>query len=139
PRGEGSMNRSYAAATVELSSGRKARLVNVHLTHRESDTATRLAQIKALLKANSRPGPTVIAGDFNSVPGSEEIALLRDAGLVSAQDNTGNGDLLTSPTDRPQHRVDWIFGTPDVHFDDFARPRVTASDHFPLAVTARLG
>ncbi len=139
PRGEGSMNRSYAAATVELSSGRKARLVNVHLTHRESDTATRLAQIKALLKANSRSGPTVIAGDFNSVPGSEEIALLRDAGLVSAQDNTGNGDLLTSPTDRPQHRVDWIFGTPDVHFDDFARPRVTASDHFPLAVTARLG
>jgi endonuclease/exonuclease/phosphatase family metal-dependent hydrolase len=139
PQGEGTMRRSYAAASVQLPGGRTVRLYDVHLAHRDQDTPTRLAQLAALLTAWDSRSAAVIAGDFNASPGSVEIAEMTDAGLVSAQDATGNGGLLTSPTDRPRYRIDWIFGTPDVAFEHFVRPAVRTSDHFPLAVTVHLG
>jgi endonuclease/exonuclease/phosphatase family metal-dependent hydrolase len=129
---------SYAKATIELESGRTLDLYDIHLAH-DDQTPTRLAQLKPLLDTWHSAAPAVIAGDLNAGPGSREVARLHDAGLVSAQDTTGHGGLLTSPTYRPAHRVDWIFGTPDLSFTDFAVPRTTASDHFPLAVTVRLG
>jgi endonuclease/exonuclease/phosphatase family metal-dependent hydrolase len=139
PQGDGTMRRSYAVATVELPSGRTLRLYDVHLAHRDQDTRTRLAQVAALLEDWGASTPAVIAGDFNATPGSAEIAEMTAAGLASAQDATGHSGLLTSPTDRPRYRVDWIFGTPDVAFQDFQRPEVRTSDHYPLAVTVQLG
>lgn len=139
PQGDGSMERSYATATVELPGGRTVQMIDVHLAHRENGGATRAAQLKVLLDRWGEESPAVIAGDFNATPGSKEIKQLTSLGLVSAQDTTGHSGMLTSPTDRPQHRVDWIFGTPDVHFEDFARPGVRTSDHFPLAVTVVVG
>src|SRR6266508_957252 len=139
PQGTSTMRRSYARATVELESGRTLDLFDLHLAHHDRETPTRLAELKVLLGAWHSKAPAVIAGDLNSGPGSNEVARFHDAGLVSAQDTTGHSGLLTSPTDRPAHRVDWIFGTPDLSFSHFAMPRVTASDHFPLAVTVQLG
>jgi endonuclease/exonuclease/phosphatase family metal-dependent hydrolase len=139
PQGAGTMRRSFAAATVELPGGRTVRLYDVHLAHRDQDTPTRLAQVTALLKAWDGRSPAIIAGDFNAPAGSPVIGRLTGAGLTSAQDTTGNGGLLTSPTDRPRHRIDWIFGTPDMAFEDFVRPAARTSDHFPLAVTVHLG
>lgn len=139
PQGTSTMRRSYARATVELESGRTLDLFDLHLAHHDQETPTRLAELKVLLGAWHSKAPAVIAGDLNSGPGSKEVARFHDAGLVSAQDTTGHSGLLTSPTDRPAHRVDWIFGTPDLSFSHFAMPRVTASDHFPLAVTVQLG
>ena len=139
PKGNGSMNRSYAAATVELPNGRTVRLYDVHLAHRDNQTPTRLAQLEVLLDARAEHTPAVVAGDFNSGPGSQEITKVIGTGLVSAQDTTGYGGAATSPTDRPTHRIDWIFGTPDVAFTDFALLRTQTSDHFPLAVTVSIG
>ncbi|MGH3713490.1 MAG: endonuclease/exonuclease/phosphatase family protein [Micromonosporaceae bacterium] len=139
PQGNSPMDRSYASATVELPNGRTVRLIDVHLANREQDTAARQAQVAALLKGWDGDTPSVIAGDFNAVPGSAELQPVTAAGFVSAQDTTGHSGLPTAPTDRPAFRIDWIFGTPDVSFEKFERPGVTASDHFPLAVTVTLG
>ena len=82
----------------------------------------------------------MIAGDFNFWPTWEEARLWADAGFTSAQDVTGHGAEFTSPTDHPDNRVDWIFGTPDLEFSDFAiLSGVTNSDHFPLVVTVGPG
>lgn len=138
PQGAGSMVRSYAAATVELSGGGEIRVMTTHLQHRDN-TPTRLAQLDELLKAWDRTLPAIITGDFNAQPGWPEIAKVIEAGLVSAQDQAGQSSLLTSSTRQPRSRIDWIFGTPDLSFADFVRPDVRTSDHFPLATTIRLG
>ncbi|HEY3503145.1 MAG TPA: endonuclease/exonuclease/phosphatase family protein [Actinocatenispora sp.] len=139
PYGDGPQRRSYAAATVELRSGRTLRVLTAHLQNQTDNHATRIAEIDALLGHWRRTTPAVIAGDFNSMPGWPEITRFTDAGLVSAQDTTGHAGMLSSPTDRPKYRPDWVFGTDDVSFTDFAMPRTTASDHYPLAATVSLG
>ncbi len=139
PYGAGPQHRSYASAKVELASGRTVRVMTAHLQDHTDNHPTRLAQINVLLKRWHHTYPAVIAGDFNSMPGWPEIQRFDAAGLVSAQDTAGRTGLLSSPTDRPKYRPDWIFGTPDVSFRNFAMPDTQASDHFPLAVTVHLG
>lgn len=133
---QGPMERSYVAATVHLDGGRELRVIGTHLQHRKEYTATRVAQSEALLAAWDGAPRTVVAGDFNFWPTWPEPRLWSAAGFVSAQDATGHGAAFTSPTDDPDNRVDWIFGTPDLTFSDFAiLTGVTSSDHFPLVVT----
>jgi endonuclease/exonuclease/phosphatase family metal-dependent hydrolase len=131
--------RSYVGVTLRLESGRTLRLLGTHLQHRQENRPTRIAQINALLGAwNHRPD-TIIAGDMNSWPTWPEPQLFRDAGFVSAQDVTGHGDQLTSPTPVATNRIDYIWGTPDLRFSDFAvLSDVVVSDHFPLVATVTL-
>jgi endonuclease/exonuclease/phosphatase family metal-dependent hydrolase len=142
-RFEGNMDRGWVRVEVELGpSGHEgeARLVVIgtHLQHREQDAATRLAQIDVLLRDAWRGDTaTVIAGDMNAEPDSEEFATFAEAGFASAQDAAGRGDLPTSWRDGT--RVDYVFATPDLLLSGFARPYSEASDHLPLAVTVELG
>src|SRR5690606_9266758 len=133
---QGPMERSYLAVTLRLDGDREVRLVNAHLQHRKENTPTRLVQTRALLDAWGGRPATVIAGDFNFWPSWPEAGLWEEAGFVSAQDATGHGGEFTVPSDAPDNRVDWIFGTPDVSFSDFEiLTGVRVSDHFPLLVT----
>jgi endonuclease/exonuclease/phosphatase family metal-dependent hydrolase len=130
--------RSYVAATLVLQNG-KLRVIGTHLQHRKENTRTRLAQIDRLLSVAGDAKPLIIAGDMNMWPQWEEPQKLISAGFVSAQDVTGHGAEFTSPTPVADNRVDWIWGTPDVRFSDFAiRTDVLTSDHFPLVVTVNL-
>jgi endonuclease/exonuclease/phosphatase family metal-dependent hydrolase len=140
PYGQGPMERSYLTTTLRLAGGRELQLINTHLQHRTENTPTRLAQSEALLAAWGGAPRTVIAGDFNFWPSWEEADLWEAAGFVSAQDVTGHGAEFTVPSYDPDNRVDWIFGTPDLSFADFAiLDQVTSSDHFPLVVTVSVG
>lgn len=130
--------RSYVAATLVLKTGR-LRIIGTHLQHRKENTRTRLAQIDRLLRAAGDTKPLIIAGDMNMWPQWEEPQKLISAGFVSAQDVTGHGGEFTSPTPVADNRVDWIWGTPDVKFSDFAIQKdVVTSDHFPLVVTVTI-
>lgn len=136
---QGPMERSYVAATVRLADGGQLRVFNVHLQHRTENTPTRLVQSEALLDAWGGREHTVIAGDFNFWPSWPEARLWNDAGFGSAQDLAGQSAAFTVPSDRPDNRVDWIFGTPDLAFSQFQIvSQVTASDHLPLVVTVEL-
>jgi endonuclease/exonuclease/phosphatase family metal-dependent hydrolase len=140
PYGQGPMHRSYLGTTVRLAGGRELHLVDTHLQHRTGNTPTRLAQTEALLAAWDGAPRTVIAGDFNFWPSWQEADVWEAAGFVSAQDVTGHGAEFTVPSYDPDNRVDWIFGTPDLTFSDFAiLDQVTASDHLPLVVTVQVG
>lgn len=136
---QGPMDRSYLAATLTLDGGQRLRVFNAHFQHRKESTPTRLVHTGVLHEEWDGAAHTVIAGDFNFWPSWEEADLWETAGFVSAQDVTGHGAEFTVPSDDPDNRVDWIFGTPDLAFADFdIRSGVANSDHFPLVVTVTL-
>ncbi|MGH2663801.1 MAG: endonuclease/exonuclease/phosphatase family protein [Actinomycetota bacterium] len=135
PKAAGPMVRNATLATLDLGNSRVVDVVALHLDHRDEGRETRLAQIDVLLDAwNERP-VTVFAGDMNATPESEEIAAMTRAGLVSAQDEAGDPGLKTFPSDAPDRRIDYVFGSNGIAFSNFRIPRTTASDHLPLLVT----
>lgn len=136
---QGPMHRSYLAVTLHLDDGRTLRVIATHLQHRTGNSPTRLVQSRALLDVWDGRSATVVAGDFNFWPSWEEPRVWEAAGFQSAQDVTGHGRLFTVPSDDPDNRVDWIFGTPDLRFSEFRiLSDVDNSDHFPLVVTVTL-
>jgi endonuclease/exonuclease/phosphatase family metal-dependent hydrolase len=140
-RFDGNMDRGWVRVEVDVGPvghDGQARLVVIgtHLQHREQDTPTRLQQIDVLMRDAWRgDATTVIAGDMNDFPDSEEFAAFTDRGFVSAQDEAGEGDLPTSWRDGT--RIDYVFATTDLLMSDFLRPYSEASDHLPLVVTVR--
>lgn len=134
PQAGGTMKRSYAAATVDLGNGVSSRVATVHLQHADARD-TRLVQLEALLAGHRAEPFTVLAGDFNAEPDWTEIDTVLDAGFRSAQDEAGDPGRATAPSHAPAHRIDWIFGTEDVEFEDFRLLPSRASDHLPLTVT----
>jgi endonuclease/exonuclease/phosphatase family metal-dependent hydrolase len=131
------LGRGLIRAEIDLGDGKSIDVINTHLSaYATSDD--RIPQVQKLLEVWNRAPRTVIAGDMNAHPEDSDIALFLQAGLVSAQDATNNGDLLTYSSAVPVERIDWIFGSPDVRFGDFVIPQTTASDHLPLAVNVRV-
>jgi endonuclease/exonuclease/phosphatase family metal-dependent hydrolase len=137
---QGPMERSYQTVTLHLDGDRQLRVFNTHFQHRKGNTETRLAHSEVLHVAWGGAPRTIIAGDFNFWPSWPEAQLWEDAGFVSAQDVTGHGAEFTAPSRDPDNRIDWIFGTPDLTFSDFAiLSDVVNSDHLPLVVTVTVG
>jgi endonuclease/exonuclease/phosphatase family metal-dependent hydrolase len=137
-RGEGPMQRGYVGVTLALGDS-TLDVWSVHLQHQDDTTATRVAQARQLLGEWANRERTVIGGDLNARPDSEDIAPWFDGtGLVSAQDVAGDPAWNTSPALNPDHRIDWIFGTPDLEFAEVAIPVTLASDHLPVFATVRV-
>lgn len=137
-RGNGPMHRGYVGVTVGVGET-TLDVWSTHLQHRDDTTATRQAQARLLLEEWDQRDRTVIGGDLNSRPDSEDIIPWFDGtDLVSAQDVAGDPAWNTSPALNPDHRIDWILGTPDLEFSDAAVPRTLASDHLPVFATVRV-
>ncbi len=141
PKVEGPQRRSYLRVEVDLGDGRSATVCVTHL-QRHDASDTRAIQIETLLEAWGGRPRTVIAGDMNVQPDEEDVDAFFEAGLIDAQDETGNSHLDTVPFPEYQpergdypDRVDRIFGSPDLVFSDFRMPFSAASDHLPMAVT----
>lgn len=133
---QGPMERSYLSATLHLADGSELRVINAHFQHRKENTPTRLVHTEVLLERWDGAPHTIIAGDFNFWPSWEEPQRFAAAGFRSAQDEVGDPTAFTVPSDDPDNRVDWIFGTPDLLFTDFQiLAGVTNADHLPLVVT----
>jgi endonuclease/exonuclease/phosphatase family metal-dependent hydrolase len=79
----------------------------------------------------------VLLGDFNAVPGSPEIALLRRAGLTDAFQAAGGAadDEPTYSSERPERRIDYLWLSPDLRASDFDATTSTASDHRGVMAT----
>jgi endonuclease/exonuclease/phosphatase family metal-dependent hydrolase len=138
PRGIGTMERGYVRSVIDLGGGRTMTAIVTHLAHRAEHTSARLLQADRLLGDWAGAPHTIIAGDLNAEPGTEVIRRFLDAGLVSAQDATGNGHLPTSGSPNPDHRIDYVLGTPEIGWSDFVIPGSRASDHLALAVTVTI-
>ena len=136
PTGSGPMDRSWVRVVLDLGGGRTVTVIGSHLHHRHrvpGDDATRLQQVGALLGVWGGGPQTVIAGDMNARPGSEEIERFRAAGFRPA------GDLRITTSIDPRERIDYILGTSDIGFSDVTVPESAASDHLAVAATVSAG
>jgi endonuclease/exonuclease/phosphatase family metal-dependent hydrolase len=134
PLGDVPMARSYLYADFDLGSAGTVTIIGTHLSA-FAEAQDRIPQVEQVLAHWGGAPRTIIAGDMNAHPEDSDTRLFFDAGLTSAQDATGNSDLLTFISYNPYERIDYIYGSAGITFSDFVIPQTTASDHLPLAVT----
>ncbi len=129
---DGDEPRTALALEVQLPrTGLSLRFVGIHLYRTEAE---RLAQVISLEKqlGNERI-PTVLAGDFNSRPGSRVMEHLARRWTVIEKGE----DSFTFPSYAPDHEIDFVLLRPAASFEILAEEVLdepVASDHRPILV-----
>jgi len=99
----------------------------VHLSLKYRHRHFQLRHLYELVKRCTKP--VIVAGDFNTFWGENEIFLFKEAlGLRSANTNR----LPSFPSRAPRMELDFILCGPEIEVTDFRIPRVSFSDHLPL-------
>jgi endonuclease/exonuclease/phosphatase family metal-dependent hydrolase len=99
----------------------------VHLSLKFRHRHDQLRHLHQLIKQS--PKPVLVAGDFNTFWGDDEIYLFMQAsGLKSA--NTAG--LPSYPARNPRKELDFILYSSGIEIEHFAIPDVRFSDHRPL-------
>jgi len=133
PKGDWSQIRGYVWARLDVG-GRPVYVWSTHLDGGADRAAARQREIAALLRAWGGAPRTIIGGDMNSEPGSAEMSRFLDGTGLRA---SALGDY--APTTPAGKKVDWILGTDDLVFSDHGVHPSKTSDHYPVAVTVRIG
>ncbi len=121
--------------------GQEIVVMNTHIDFREDD-AERVSNVGELRDAIKRysPRPVVVCGDFNDLPASRTIGLMRED-FLDSWEAVGVGDGLSYSTTKPEKRIDYIFiGKSSTASFLRLRPvsaqvlQSDASDHLPVVV-----
>ena len=99
----------------------------VHLSLKYRHRHLQLRKLYDLIEATSKP--VIVAGDFNTFWGENEIYLfMRAAGLKSA-----NVESLPSyPSRSPRKELDFMLYQDGIQMTNFEIPQIRHSDHLPL-------
>tara|TARA_R110002049_G_scaffold1062_2_gene7969 strand:+ start:5791 stop:6534 length:744 start_codon:yes stop_codon:yes gene_type:complete len=99
----------------------------VHLSLKYRHRHLQLRRLYDLIEATEKP--VIVAGDFNTFWGENEIYLfMKAAGLKSANEQ----GLPTYPSRAPRKELDFILYQDGITVTDFQVPAVRHSDHLPL-------
>jgi endonuclease/exonuclease/phosphatase family metal-dependent hydrolase len=99
----------------------------VHLSLKYRHRHLQLRRLHDLIEATEKP--VIVAGDFNTFWGENEIYLfMRAAGLKSANVE----GLPTYPSRSPRKELDWVLHQDGIRVNSFEIPDVRLSDHLPL-------
>ncbi len=99
----------------------------VHLSLKYRHRHLQLRHLHDLVIASTKP--VIVAGDFNTFWGEDEIYLFtRAAGLQSANTRC----LPSYPARAPRKELDFVLYSEGITVDDFVIPDVQFSDHLPL-------
>jgi endonuclease/exonuclease/phosphatase family metal-dependent hydrolase len=99
----------------------------VHMSLKDRHRHLQLRKLFDLVEATNKP--VIVAGDFNTFWGENEIYLfMRAAGLRSA--NTKS--TPSYPSRAPRKELDFILYQDGITVTDFSIPLVKFSDHLPL-------
>jgi endonuclease/exonuclease/phosphatase family metal-dependent hydrolase len=132
---EGTEPRTGLAARIRLDSGQEVIVVGIHLYRTPEQ---RLAQASGLVDIyRDEDTPVILAGDFNSLPGSDVLALLRRHWQVPDK----GADRLTYPSDAPQREIDYIMYRPADRFEVVEHRVIDeplVSDHRPVLIELKL-
>jgi endonuclease/exonuclease/phosphatase family metal-dependent hydrolase len=66
-----------------------------------------------VIEQNSEGLPLILIGDLNAVPGTSEISILKNYGLVST--HSEKGDTYNGWNGSGIRKIDWIFCSPDLN------------------------
>jgi endonuclease/exonuclease/phosphatase family metal-dependent hydrolase len=125
--------RTVIAIPQTKSTTREVVFIATHLDHRDSDVERVLStdELHSMVSENAS-APTIVAGDFNSVPGSRVHQKMK-RNLRDVWEHVGEGDGLTSPADCPVGRIDYIWISQHFAPLEMHVLLTQASDHFAIA------
>ncbi len=129
--------RGYLWARIETGGPQPLLVIDTHLHQIEADSEPRQRQVAALLEFWDGESYSVLLGDMNAEPGSQEMAMLEQAGFADAWAQRGEGAGHTYSSTNPFKRIDWIWHTTDLATEAVEVPSTTASDHLPVWATVR--
>jgi endonuclease/exonuclease/phosphatase family metal-dependent hydrolase len=125
------IGRGYLWAQIDVGSSAPLLLIATHLHHLGPDSEERQEQVPVLLSFwDGRPN-SVLLGDLNAEPGSEEMGMIAKAGMQDAW-AVGSGHGYTYSSGDPVKRIDWIWHSEDLQPIAVQVIKTTASDHMPL-------
>jgi len=129
--------RTLATAVITLPQGKKILFATTHLDAQRQDT-NRLLQVNRIVEVLKQEKlPVVIAGDFNSVEGTQIINVLDSYFTRTCTTNCG----FTIPEINPTRTIDFIAYAPANAFIVMEHRVVDekyASDHLPVASSLRV-
>lgn len=132
---EGSEPRAALEAIVVIPGGDTLRFVSTHFDHRETSIRTMQAKdVNAFFCQDNLP--SIIAGDFNAVPGSDPIAILKKHWKISSPDLEP-----TAPSLVPRSKIDYILYRPEKNWrliESRVIEEKVASDHNPVLAVLEL-
>jgi endonuclease/exonuclease/phosphatase family metal-dependent hydrolase len=106
----------------------------VHLSLKYRHRHLQLRRLYDLITATTKP--VIVAGDFNTFWGENEIYLfMKAAGLRSANAE----GLPTYPSRSPRRELDFVLYQEGIQVTDFRVPSVRLSDHLPLVCDFTVG
>ncbi|HEY8569920.1 endonuclease/exonuclease/phosphatase family protein [Microbulbifer sp.] len=121
--------------------------VQVFNTHLGLSKAERLRQVDALtgeewMGSAQCPRPRILVGDFNALPGSQEVKRLMEVLDDTQLKLPGHKPKGTFFSRLPRVRIDYVFVDRELEVHDIHVPRSEltrqASDHLPLIVDLRI-
>lgn len=100
-------------------------------THLDLDFEYRMKQVEEIVQlAKNIEGPKVLLGDFNAEPESADIQkLLNETDFHDCLPSNTNG---TYPTNDPKKKIDYIFGSREITFQEAFIGQFDGSDHLPV-------
>lgn len=140
--------RHWGRATVKLSSGEPVIIHSAHL-YPTAEPTVRLKEIRAMIES-MKPDldagrSTLLVGDLNHTPDTDEYQLWMDAGWVDTFTEVGQGDGGTIRSDRPERRIDYVMAAGPIGGRVIeSRPlfegafRLDAADHGSFALSDHL-
>ncbi len=106
----------------------------VHLSLKYRHRHLQLRKLYDLIEETTKP--VMVAGDFNTFWGENEIYLfMRAAGLRSAN----SGSLPSYPSRAPRKELDFVLYQDGIRVTNFKIPDVRHSDHLPLVCDFEVG
>ncbi|PIE55221.1 MAG: endonuclease [Dethiosulfovibrio peptidovorans] len=99
------------------------------LVHLSLGRASRRHQIAELARlCSERTQPLILAGDYNTLHGSQELSPLIDEGMTSVNQH----GFPTFPCQRPHRELDFVLVSPEIGLQRLSIPQIQFSDHLPL-------
>lgn len=99
----------------------------------------RAAQAETLQRLiDATPHPTLVCGDFNSLPSSYTYATLKGTRLNDGFQTCGHGYMYTYRYFKHLLRIDYILHSLDIEGVDYFSPELEYSDHNPVVMRVRM-
>lgn len=132
---DGREPRTALALAVRVSDTTEIVFVGIHLYASEEERLAQAHRLTEIFEHDERP--VVLAGDFNSQPGTAVLRHLSQEWVVPPKGE----DHLTFPSDAPDREIDYIMMRPAASFevlDVRVIDEPLVSDHRPVLMIARM-